>query len=176
MHKSYCPHFLFPCLFSLDTRLLPKVSLSPQRRSFGSGCSWRDAAASATNKQGSGDSSSAAGEAGDSVTPHADQDDSNYYDFPVRGRPPSASSLASSQHGPTPTPTPTTPHTPRVINHVPYLSRQWGDDDHGAPRGSWRNRQGGGGGIEEEPEWMAFGPSDRSEVIELRGLEEHEGT
>ena len=33
-----------------------------------------------------------------------------------------------------------------------------------------------GGGIEEEPEWMEFGPSDRSEVIELRGLEEHEGS
>ena len=26
-----------------------------------------------------------------------------------------------------------------------------------------------------EPEWMAFGPSDRTEFIELRGLDEHEG-
>ena len=28
--------------------------------------------------------------------------------------------------------------------------------------------------LQEEPEWMAFGPSDRSEVIELVGFEEHE--
>ena len=27
---------------------------------------------------------------------------------------------------------------------------------------------------EEEPEWMSFGPNDRFEVIELKGLEEHE--
>ena len=27
---------------------------------------------------------------------------------------------------------------------------------------------------QEEPEWMSFGPTDRSEVIELVGLEEHE--
>lgn len=28
--------------------------------------------------------------------------------------------------------------------------------------------------FQEEPEWMAFGPSDRSEVIELVGFDEHE--
>lgn len=27
---------------------------------------------------------------------------------------------------------------------------------------------------EEEPEWMAFGPTDRFDVIELKGLDEHE--
>lgn len=27
---------------------------------------------------------------------------------------------------------------------------------------------------EKEPEWMSFGPNDRFEVIELKGLEEHE--
>ena len=27
---------------------------------------------------------------------------------------------------------------------------------------------------DDEPEWMEFGPNDRSEVIELKGLEEHE--
>ena len=27
---------------------------------------------------------------------------------------------------------------------------------------------------EEEPEWMEFGPNDRFELIELKGLEEHE--
>lgn len=28
---------------------------------------------------------------------------------------------------------------------------------------------------DQEPEWMAFGPSDRTEFIELKGLDEHEG-
>lgn len=27
---------------------------------------------------------------------------------------------------------------------------------------------------EEEPEWMEFGPTDRFELIELKGLDEHE--
>ena len=27
---------------------------------------------------------------------------------------------------------------------------------------------------EEEPEWMSFGPSDRYEFMELKGIDEHE--
>lgn len=28
--------------------------------------------------------------------------------------------------------------------------------------------------MEPEPEWMEFGPTDRFDVIELKGFEEHE--
>lgn len=29
-------------------------------------------------------------------------------------------------------------------------------------------------GEDDEPEWMSFGPSDKYELMELKGLEEHE--
>ena len=74
------------------------------------------------------------------TTPHT-EGDSHY---PVRGRPLAAvSHSASQQHGSTAAPpTPTTPHTPRVIDHVPYLSRQWGGgEERGVSRSaSWRER------------------------------------
>ena len=93
-------------------------------------------------KQSTG--SSPGGEGGDATTPHTEHGDGHYT---VRGRPLAAvSHSASQQHGATAPPTPTTPHTPRVIDHVPYLSRQWGGgggggDERGGSRGnSWRDR------------------------------------
>ncbi|CAI8015152.1 hypothetical protein GBAR_LOCUS9435, partial [Geodia barretti] len=64
-----------------------------------------------------------------------------------------------------------------VINHIPLRDKKgWkgdggraGERDRGRSYGGFKSKE-----IEEEPEWMSFGPTDRSEVIELVGLEEHE--
>lgn len=68
-----------------------------------------------------------------------------------------------------------------MIDHVPLRDREWDRRSWRERESNWRQdgyKQKGGGGIgggeDSEPEWMAFGPTDRNEVIELKGLEEHE--
>lgn len=90
-----------------------RVSLSPQRRSFGSGCSWKEAS-----------------------TGNA------------------------------------TPTEEAEVKRPPSKDRQTWEPSTKEKRGS--KQQPKTYLHEEEPEWMEFGPSDRSEVIELKGLEEHE--
>lgn len=172
--------------FPPDTKHLGKVSLSPQRRSFGSGCSWKEMSLGNSSNSAQTSSSSPANQSNFL----SEERDELFFEMegptsprslpqtpsprppsfsPFQGHPPPSPLL--------PPPPPLHLHTPRVIDHVPLRDRE-------RERKNWRQRepnwwQGGhkhlgGEGEDDEPEWMAFGPSDRNEVIELKGLEEHE--
>lgn len=142
-----------------------KVSLTPQRRSFGSGCSWREAVTGKINNTG-----------GTSTvdSPEEESNDDVFVNTPSgqphHVHPSSPHGYSMYQHG-------THPPPPRIIDHVPYRSRHSEWLDYRQPnRGSWRGKENFGKefDVEEEPEWMEFGPSDRYEVMELKGLDEHE--
>lgn len=112
-------YFTFYCSLitctAADSKAPHRVSLSPQRRSFGSGCSWKETSAG-------------------SAAPPTEE-------LEVRSTRPS------------------------------NKDRQWepsGKDKKGSKQLPKTYRH------EEEPEWLEFGPNDRFEVIELKGLEEHE--
>lgn len=125
-----------------------KVSLSPQRRSFGSGCSWRESPVK-NGPQAPPNNQSNNAESAES------EKDEVFYHHRV-----------------------TTPTTHKVIDHIPYRSRGNGG------KGEWQEppkRRGSSwresvetGRLEEEPEWMSYGPTDCNEIMELKGLEDHE--
>lgn len=110
------------CTTATDSKV-QRVSLSPQRRSFGSGCSWKEASVGST--------------------------------------PPNEEAESRSV---------------RPSNK----ERQWDPSNKERRDPSGRERRGSKQQPkitykhDDEPEWMEFGPNDRSEVIELKGLEEHE--
>ena len=97
-----------------DSKVPHRVSLSPHRRSFGGGCSWKDA----------------------------------------------------SSGGATPT------EEVEARNARQSKDRQW--DSRGKDKRVTKQLQPKSYKHEEEPEWLEFGPNDRFEIIELKGLEEHE--
>ncbi|XP_003387130.1 PREDICTED: uncharacterized protein LOC100639191 isoform X1 [Amphimedon queenslandica] len=131
-----------------DPKTSAKVTLSPQRRSFGSGCSWRESPvkngpqAPPTNQTNNGDSAES-------------EKDEVFYHHRV-----------------------TTPSSHKVIDHIPYRSRGNGG------KGEWQEppkRRGSSwresvdtGRLDEEPEWMSYGPTDCNEIMELKGMEDHE--
>lgn len=148
-----------------------QVCLSPQRRSFGSGCSWKETANSSSSTSDP-----------PPPTPPPPTSKSNSEDRTEKYFHPTSSSSSSSSsarphsfhHYQPPPPSSPHSHTPRVIDHVPLRERE--RDRRGAWRGrdDWRQYKYEHRNTEPEPEWMEFGPSDRSEVIELKGFEEED--
>lgn len=137
-----CYQFPYIYIFT-DTKTHSKVSLTPQRRSFGSGCSWRESPIKAppTNE----------------TEPEKDEvfhHNNHHY-----------------------TTTPTTHHAPKVIDHIPYRSRGKGEWQETPPSrrrvNSWREAPPTKDS-DDEPEWMSYGPSDPTEIMELKGIDEHE--
>ena len=183
-----CEKLLSVCC-TIDPKHLSKVSLSPQRRSFGSGCSWKEMSSSGTNSSSAPPPATPPSKQGSFLS---EERDKLFFEMEGPNVPPQTPSPRlphppnySNFHGPPP-PSPHMPspsshpplhlHTPRVIDHVPLRDRE-------RDKRNWREReltwrQDGykqkGGEEDSEPEWMAFGPTDRNEVIELKGLEEHE--
>lgn len=107
---------------SSDVRQLPKVSLSPQRRSFHSGCSWKEM------------SNSSSGEAPPETPPSSAKepsDSSNYFDLESPHPPPSRSTFQLE-----PPPPSSHRHTPRVIDHVPIRDQELGRGD----KRNWREK------------------------------------
>lgn len=100
---------------------MAKVSLSPQRRSFGSGCSWRESAVS-SKKSTSGSTSTPSTE---TVSEIPQERDEVFYN---QSRGPSLSLAPPTGY----TSYHYNSHSPRVIDHVPYRSRQ--------PRGDWQRQ------------------------------------
>ncbi|CAI8015155.1 hypothetical protein GBAR_LOCUS9435 [Geodia barretti] len=147
-----------------EVRGYGKVCLSPQRRSFGSGCSWNTSSSSSSSAKDGGHT------AGASSSSSANNRDSPFDgNAPDSRRGARSSGYHHSNHAHS--------HSPMVINHIPLRDKKgWkgdggraGERDRGRSYGGFKSKE-----IEEEPEWMSFGPTDRSEVIELVGLEEHE--
>ena len=107
-----------------------KVSLTPQRRSFGSGCSWREAVTGKINNTG-----------GTSTvdSPEEESNDDVFVNTPSgqphHVHPSSPHGYSMYQHG-------THPPPPRIIDHVPYRSRHSEWSDYRQPnRGSWRGKE-----------------------------------
>ena len=102
----------------LDPKHMSRVSLTPQRRSFGSGCSWREGAT--LGKHGNG-STPLMENSKDPID--EDQEDDVFYN---QSRP-------------------TYPNHTRKIDHVPYRSRKdskgdWTEERWGKG-GNWRNNE-----------------------------------
>ena len=142
-----------------DKNSVSKVSLSPQRRSFQRGCSWKDKVSGSDVSQNSSDASL--------KTPPAKISCSDTQNDKFQG------GRAGASHG------------PRVINHIPL--RDQAQADRQGKKG-WKGVSTGiallmlvdccavchSQSAEPEPEWMEFGPTDRFDVIELKGFDEHE--
>ena len=112
-----------PPPFLADIKQMTRVSLSPQRRSFGSGCSWREQI-SALSRQSNAVSV-------DCPIP-VDQEESTEQHVAATTPP---LNLHAYAHGTPPSPPHGhTHHVPRVIDHVPYRSRQ----SHGDLPHHWR--------------------------------------
>ena len=107
---------LFICLLLLvlvsDQKV--KISLMPQRRSFGSGCSWRDAANTSSNKP---------------TTPVVEADEQSIKDDSNTDPQPQGGNWYNQHGGPT-----------RVIDHVPYRSRQGNSEWKPTKGNAWRGR------------------------------------
>lgn len=184
-----CEKLLSVCC-TIDPKHLSKVSLSPQRRSFGSGCSWKEMSSSGTNSSSAPPPATPPSKQGSFLSEERDE---LFFEMERPNVPPQTPSPRlphppnySNFHGPPPPsphmPSPSShpplhPHTPRVIDHVPLRDRERDKRNWRERELTWRQdgyKQKGGEGEDSEPEWMAFGPTDRNEVIELKGLEEHE--
>ena len=114
----------YPHYPSSDVRQLPKVSLSPQRRSFHSGCSWKEL-------------SNGSGEAPPETPPSSAKepsDSSNYFDF--ESPHPSLPRSNQSSFQLDPPPPSSHRHTPRVIDHVPIRDQELGRGD----KRNWREK------------------------------------
>ena len=117
-------------LLFVEPKNTNKVSLTPQRRSFGSGCSWREAVTGKINNTG-----------GTSTvdSPEEESNDDVFLNTPSgqphHVHPSSPHGYSMYQHGPHPPP-------PRIIDHVPYRSRHSEWSDYRQPKGgSWRGKE-----------------------------------
>ena len=123
-----------------DNKLLGKVSLSPQRRSFHSGCSWTTPGSTNTSNS----------EAPPSTPPstkngyYSEKRDGQHFDFEgsvhqsASGQKPSSTHSGNYQGPPTPSGrvhSHHTAHAPRVIDHIPLM-----DQEQQRHKKSWRER------------------------------------
>ena len=144
---------VFNCILSLspDPKNTTKVSLSPQRRSFGSGCSWRESPV----KNGPHPPAPPP----QSATNELEKDDVFYHRVT------------------TPTNHKVIDHVP-YRSRGNGGKGEWQEPSR--RRGnSWRETGGVDGTgnaprTEDEPEWMSYGPDDCTVIMELKGCDDHE--
>lgn len=168
---------------------LGKVCLSPQRRSFQRGCSWKDKILTTPNPDGSQHTPPDTA-ASLKTPPLKNEVHFKFDEQKVQPR------QYSQGHPPSPTPH----NPPRVIHHIPLYNQEHREEKHS--KKGWRHpadrdrpskevshlgtldkgslhygvyhSQQRYASREPEPEWMEFGPTDRYDVIELKGFDEHE--
>eukprot|EP00731_Ephydatia_muelleri_P023671 Em0015g1254a len=172
-----------------------RVSLSPQRRSFGSGCSWKEASVGSTppneeaesrsvrpsNKERQWDPSNKERQ-WDPSNKERQWDPSNkerQWDPSNKERQWDPSNK-ERQWDPSNKERQWDPSNKERQWDPSNKERQWDPSNKERRDPSGRERRGSKQQPkitykhDDEPEWMEFGPNDRSEVIELKGLEEHE--